>query len=134
LLSDVIGGGTDAAADAEATSRLLVARPDPSQLNFYYWYYATLALHHQQNTNDAAAQAWQAWNSALTTVLLDTQVASGPDAGSWHPNTVWGGYGGRVYTTAVAALSLEVYYRYAPAPADDPWMATRPQIRRLPQR
>jgi hypothetical protein len=134
LLSDVIGGGTDAAADAEATSRLLVARPDPSQLNFYYWYYATLALHHQQNTNDAAAQAWQAWNSALTTVLLDTQVASGPEAGSWHPNTVWGGYGGRVYTTAVAALSLEVYYRYAPAPADDPWMATRPQIRRLPQR
>ena len=30
------------------------------------------------------------------------------------PNTVWGGYGGRVYTTAMATLCLEVYYRYLP--------------------
>ena len=134
LVSEAIGGGTDAAADAEAIAKLLAAQPEAAQLNFYYWYYATLALHHQQQQSEAAKQAWLAWNSALTAVLLDTQVAGGPEAGSWRPNTVWGGYGGRVYTTAIAALSLEVYYRYAPAPADDPWMATRPQIRRLPQR
>ena len=134
LVSDVISGAADTAADAEATSQLFAVLPEASRLNLYYWYYATLALHHRQNTDEAAATAWQKWNSALTTVLLDAQVASGPETGSWNPNTVWGGYGGRVYATAIAALSLEVYYRYAPPPADDPWMATRPQFRRLPPR
>ena len=46
-----------------------------------------------------------------------TQVTDGRDAGSWNTNTVWGGYGGRVYTTAMAAMCLEVYYRYAPTPS-----------------
>ena len=35
-----------------------------------------------------------------------------PAAGT--PNTVWGGCGGRIYTTAMATLCLEVYYRYLP--------------------
>ena len=58
-------------------------------------------------------------------MLVDAQVVDGPDAGSWSPNTVWGGYGGRTYSTALAALCLEVYYRYAP-PAQGEWIATRP--------
>ena len=33
--------------------------------------------------------------------------------GSWPTDEEWGGYGGRVYTTATAALCLEVYYRHA---------------------
>ena len=33
--------------------------------------------------------------------------------GSWDPEEcVWGEKGGRVYTTAIGALTLEVYYRY----------------------
>jgi hypothetical protein len=42
------------------------------------------------------------------------QRKEGELAGSWDPTTVWGGYGGRVYSTAMAALCLEVYYRYLP--------------------
>ena len=42
------------------------------------------------------------------------QQARGRHAGSWSPDTVWGGYGGRVYTTALGALCLEVYYRFLP--------------------
>ena len=34
--------------------------------------------------------------------------------GSWDPDPVWGGHGGRVYATAMAAVTLEVYYRYVP--------------------
>jgi hypothetical protein len=35
-------------------------------------------------------------------------------AGSWDPDPVWGMHGGRVYATALAAMTLEVYYRYLP--------------------
>ena len=41
-------------------------------------------------------------------------MQEGELAGSWHPNCRWGGYGGRVYSTAMATLSLEVYFRYLP--------------------
>ena len=32
--------------------------------------------------------------------------------GSWDPIDPWGGDGGRVYSTALLAMCLEVYYRY----------------------
>ena len=41
-------------------------------------------------------------------------VAGGTDDGSWAPDGKWGGGAGRVVTTALGALSLEVYYRYLP--------------------
>ena len=40
----------------------------------------------------------------------------GEHAGSWDPRGArWAGEGGRVYTTALGALCLEVYYRYSGA-------------------
>ena len=42
------------------------------------------------------------------------QRTDGHLAGSWDADTVWGGYGGRIYSTAMATLCLEVYYRYLP--------------------
>ena len=35
-------------------------------------------------------------------------------AGSWDPDAAWGSYGGRIYSTSLSALCLEVYYRYLP--------------------
>ncbi len=49
--------------------------------------------------------------------LLRLQRTDGHLAGSWDPDTVWGSYGGRVYSTAMATLCLEVYYRYLPLTA-----------------
>jgi hypothetical protein len=43
---------------------------------------------------------------------------------------MWGGYGGRVYTTALAAMCLEVYYRYAPE--DVPDLARRDEWQTVP--
>ena len=78
------------------------------RLNLYFWYYASMALS-QRNDGD-----WRRWNDALHATLLPLQKKEGPLAGSWDPATVWGGHGGRVYSTAMAALCLEVYYRYLP--------------------
>jgi hypothetical protein len=129
LLTDVAGEAIDESAAMEATTALLAAPPDDERVNLYYWYYATLALHHRHTRSDRAAAAWRAWNDALTTALLATQVTEASQAGSWNTDTVWGGYGGRVYTTAMAAMCLEVYYRYAPLPpARDRWTATRPGL------
>jgi hypothetical protein len=97
----------DAATD-EAVAFLLQETPEHGEVNLYYWYYATLALFQLQGP------AWDAWNAALQRRLLATQETSGTDAGSWPADPVWGGYGGRVYSTALAALCLEVYYRYLP--------------------
>ncbi|GEM_PF-7087366 len=38
----------------------------------------------------------------------------GCQEGSWLANDRWSDEGGRVYTTALGALTLEVYYRYGP--------------------
>jgi hypothetical protein len=49
-------------------------------------------------------------------VLLTHQSRDGDHAGSWDPNRDrWGQRGGRVYTTSLGALCLEVYYRYGEA-------------------
>jgi hypothetical protein len=128
LLAETLGNAMEESAATEAASQLVANLPEAGRVNLYYWYYATLALHHRHQRDDRAAADWRTWNDALTAALLATQVADGPDVGSWNTNTVWGGYGGRVYTTAMAAMCLEVYYRYAPPPAPrDRWTATRPE-------
>ena len=102
---------------SEAGNYLLGELPGTGEDNFYYWYYATLGMYQLQGTH------WQRWNDALQKELVSSQRQSGPMAGSWDPDTVWGGHGGRVFTTSLATLCLEVYYRFLPlyveaAPAD----------------
>jgi len=92
----------------EAAKFLLEEQPGGGPINFYYWYYATLAL--QQTQGDA----WRTWNERLTARLLASQRTRGSQAGSWDADPVWGNYGGRVFSTALAALCLESYYRYLP--------------------
>ncbi|MGI6416802.1 MAG: hypothetical protein ACOX1P_14125 [Thermoguttaceae bacterium] len=103
-----LGIPADSSAAREAAEYLLQELPGEGQANLYYWYYATLGL------NQVRGDAWERWNAALQRELLARQRNAGPLAGSWDHNTVWGGYGGRVYSTALAALCLEVYYRFMP--------------------
>ena len=60
---------SDPRAADEATAALVAVPPEPQRVNLYYWYYGTLALHHQQEASREAAAAWQAWNTALTLAL-----------------------------------------------------------------
>ncbi len=122
--------GTQAAD--EAVLHLVGAVPGQGRPNLYYWYYAALALHHQRDAGMRSKQAWRTWNDAMTRTLTASQIQQGPNTGSWSPNTLWGGYGGRVYSTALATMCLEVYYRYdAQQVARDPWIAARPSAGRL---
>lgn len=91
----------------EATDYLLGEVPGSGTDNFYYWYYASLSL------SQLGGEDWELWNQAMSERLLETQRTEGDAAGSWDPVTVWGAHGGRAYTTALGALCLEVYYRYA---------------------
>jgi hypothetical protein len=88
---------------------------DSEAHNEYYWYYGTLAMFQMGGTH------WQNWNTAMKKTLVDNQRKGGPMDGtvedvdgSWDPISTWGKCGGRVYATAINAMSLEVYYRYLP--------------------
>ena len=52
---------------SEAERYLLQQPPGVGKDNYYYWYYATLALHQLQD------DAWQQWNGSLKRRLLATQ-------------------------------------------------------------
>ncbi len=95
-------------AAADAVRYLLQHRPRLADLNLYYWYYGTLAMFQHGGTE------WEQWNNALRDLLVSEQVAEGPFAGSWEPRDLHARYGGRLYSTALATLCLEVYYRRLP--------------------
>ncbi len=117
----LLGLPADHPAAAEAVSLLARSQPSASTYNIYTWYYATLASFH------AGGPQWDAWNRRLQAALLPLQRRSeGPLDGSWDPDPVWGGHGGRVYATALAALTLEVYYRYLPMHGHATRMAAAP--------
>ena len=91
---------------SEAGQLILRETPGDQQENLYFWYYGTLAMFQTGGT------AWDHWNHRLTQTLVGSQLQNGDEIGSWEPTGVWAGYGGRVYSTAMATLCLEVYYRY----------------------
>ncbi len=110
--------------DTEHQAELLVTQPpawttksdfNGRPQNFYHWYYGTLGMF------QIGGESWEKWNAALLKTLLPNQRTSsvpndgsvGDVSGSWDPVTTWDPSGGRVYTTAMGALCLEVYYRYA---------------------
>ncbi|MCA9105824.1 MAG: terpene cyclase/mutase family protein [Planctomycetales bacterium] len=80
----------------------------PSRTDLYFDYYATQMLHHFGDPH------WESWNEKMREHLIRTQERSGHEAGSWHFGDPHGDQGGRLYSTAMAIMTLEVYYRYLP--------------------
>ena len=92
----------------EAVNFLMTNRPSRKSMNLYTWYYSTLAMYQY------GGEEWKKWNEPLRDLLIAEQNTTGQFVGSWEPRDQWGGYGGRIYATAFATLTLEVYYRYLP--------------------
>ncbi len=107
-----VGLSTNGQALDEAVGYLLEEPPGAGLTNVYYWYYATLGLYQLQG------DGWHRWNETLQKSLMSTQRTDGELAGSWDPDPVWGGCGGRAYSTALSTLCLEVYYRFLPLYAE----------------
>jgi hypothetical protein len=104
-----LGVGGPGRASEEAARYLLAHRPTADSFNLYYWYYGTLAMHQH------GGSAWTTWNAMVRDELVRNQARTGHAEGSWDPQLSKGKYdpkGGRIYSTALAALTLEVYYRY----------------------
>lgn len=104
----LLGLDRENAANNEAGDYLLERLPDFRQYNLYYWYYGTLTMY------QLGGKYWKAWNEALRDTLIQHQRKGGHLEGSWDPLRPWGGHGGRVYSTALSVLCLEIYYRFLP--------------------
>lgn len=78
--------------------------------NMYYNFYATQVMHHW------GGYPWQRWNAVMRDYLVKTQSRRGHELGSWYfeGSDLGAGGGGRLYFTALAAMTLEVYYRHMP--------------------
>jgi hypothetical protein len=72
----------------------------------YYTYYTSLFMF------QVGGEQWKQWNEAMKAMLLPNQRKDGDFAGSWDTLSDWEKKCGRCYSTALGALSLEVYYRY----------------------
>jgi hypothetical protein len=74
----------------------------------YTYYNGTLAMFQAGGPN------WKQWNDVVRDTLIVQQCPADQECrrGSWDPTGRWGPEGGRVYSTALAVLTLEVYYRY----------------------
>jgi len=102
--------GQDRGSDAmvHGTRFLEANLPQAGRDTSYYWYYGTQAMFHLQG------EPWALWNKALHPMLVDSQKKEGPMAGTWDPRDQWEQSGGRIYSTALRILMLEVYYRHLP--------------------
>jgi hypothetical protein len=102
-------------SDAEVReAAVFFAQPSGSQVDLYCWYYGSLGL-----VQSGDRELWNVWNPVIRDALVGLQQRGGREDtdGSWDTNFRWASRGGRVFSTALATLTLEVYYRYdAPLP------------------
>jgi hypothetical protein len=75
-------------------------------IDHHYWFFGTLAVYM------SGPPHFDRWKKHVERAIVATQRTSGPLAGSWDPVGVWGGDGGRVYSTAIVILTLTKHYRY----------------------
>jgi len=118
------GWGPDNAGMAEGVAGLMKRAPGPGAkpaLDMYYYYYATQVVHFFEGDE------WKTWNEGqkqpdgsrkggMRDWLIELQFKKdGANLGSWEPEAGFIGRScGRLGTTCMCLLTLEVYYRHLP--------------------
>jgi hypothetical protein len=112
----------------EGTRGLMTRAPSPDRMptfDMYYYYYAT------QVVRFFGGEDWQTWNEGPKGAdgtrkggtqdwLISLQDRGRANRGSWRPDQTWFGQQcGRLGTTCMCLLTLEVYYRYTPENGND---------------
>lgn len=86
--------------------------PNPAEFDMYYYYYATQVVHFHEG------DVWHKdWNPKMRDMLINLQVKGKGERvdGSWDRDKgMIGEHCGRLGTTAMGLLTLEVYYRHLP--------------------
>jgi len=86
--------------------------PQKGYFDMYYYYYATQVVHFYEGAD------WHKfWNPKMRDMLIELQNKGGDEAlrGSWDKDQGFiGSSCGRLGTTCLALLTLEVYYRHLP--------------------
>ena len=90
-----------------------LADQKPAPRDMYFNYYSTQVIHH------FGGDKWTAWNEMMREHLIATQATTGHERGSWFFVDQHGSRGGRLYTTAMCTMILEVYYRHMPLYTDN---------------
>jgi hypothetical protein len=86
---------------------------DAGDFNMYYYYYATQVLHFNEGD-----QWYKEWNPRMRDLLIKRQHGDKAPlavAGSWDADKgISGTHWGRLGSTCMSLLTLEVYYRHTP--------------------
>ncbi len=113
---------------AEGTKGLMRRAPTVTQkpaMDLYYYYYATQVVRFH------GGDEWKTWNEGpkqpdgtrkggVPDWFISLQVRTPQNRGSWDPERGWIGQDcGRLGTTCLSLLTLEVYYRYSPEKAQN---------------
>lgn len=91
-----------------------LSKRGPSKSDVYYNYYTAQALFHYTG---GKGPLWKKWNEKMRDQLVSTQATEGHETGSWAPQggaASHASLAGRVFTTAMSTMTLEVYYRMMP--------------------
>ncbi|MCA8938759.1 MAG: hypothetical protein KDB07_03060 [Planctomycetes bacterium] len=112
----LLGEPASAPIQAKLTQQALLDRPSWGDISMkdhslYRWYYSSLAL---VVAGEATDPDWLTYNASMQRALLAKQERSEGRRGSWPADDYYAEYGGRIWTTAMSVLCLEVYYRYIP--------------------
>lgn len=99
-----------------------LSRTIPMRENLYANYYISQVLHH------FGGNEWKSWNSKMRQSLVRSQLSGGHGAGSWYSTKKHDISGGRLYSTCMSLLILEVYYRHLPLYQQDATLLTIPEV------
>jgi len=125
----ILAGKTDGAKDKLAdfekaiSDKASLPKWEHVKLDYYYWFWGSMFM--QQRGGKATTAWWKPTTDALTGgqrgfSKLDkdakrTTVETLAEHGSWDAVDAWSTAGGRVYATAMGALTLSMPWRFAPA-------------------
>ncbi len=102
-----LGWGRD---DGDMRAGIALIDRSTSTENYYTNYFATQVM------KNWGGPEWDRWNIRVRDNLIARQETNGPGKGSWAPpdRADYSKSGGRLLTTCLATLTLQVYYRNTP--------------------